>query len=173
MTPELKKACEVIFQEHKTISQLKWERHSFHGRLSIGLCEMAKQTLVRKNILLLPDKSKKMITLLNPAVVAAANVEEAEEMIIHKKVIAPSIVTGDVHTVMIKDEHPAFYIPVTENADSLLINGNMLTTNTAATKWYMRPVFYYIIWPICALVTGALIAYLLGVAYTELFPAIK
>ena len=37
MTPELKIACEVVFQEHKTSSYpVTWNRDAFRGRLSTG-----------------------------------------------------------------------------------------------------------------------------------------
>src|SRR6478736_4248613 len=86
MTPELKTACELVFQEHKLSPQpIKWHRDAFRGRISIGLCEMAKETLVRKNIILWPDRSKKIFTKLNPDVATAHSFEEAEKMIETKK----------------------------------------------------------------------------------------
>src|SRR5215510_5615586 len=82
MTPELKTACELVFQEHKLSAQpIKWTRDIFRGRISIGLSEMAKETLVKKNIILWPDKSKKVFTKLNPDVATASSFEEAEKMI--------------------------------------------------------------------------------------------
>src|SRR5262245_17036172 len=81
MTPELKTACEVVFQEHKLSSQIRWNKDTFRGRISIGLSEMAKETLVQKHIIFLPNKSKKLITLLNPAIAGAASFEEAKTMI--------------------------------------------------------------------------------------------
>src|SRR5215510_1263148 len=82
MTPELKTACELVFQEHKLSAQpIKWTRDIFRGRISIGLSEMAKETLVKKNIILWPDKSKKVFTKLNPDVAMACSFEEAEKMI--------------------------------------------------------------------------------------------
>ena len=86
MTPELKTACELVFQEHKLSAQpIKWSSDAFRGRISFGLSEMAKETLVKKNIILWPDKSKKIFTKLNPDVVTASSFEEAEKMIETKK----------------------------------------------------------------------------------------
>ncbi|MBL7744617.1 MAG: hypothetical protein JNN00_14195 [Chitinophagaceae bacterium] len=166
MTPELKKACEVIFQEHKTSSQIKWDREAFRGRISIGLSEMAKQTLVKRNIILLPDKSKKIVTLLNPAVASAGTFEEADEMIVNK-VAALVTVTKDEYPVHTTAQTSGFDIPLAEFTDRLLLADRSITI-TSAKKWYMKPVFCYVIWPLCAMAAGALIAYLLGLAYIEL-----
>lgn len=171
MTPELKKACEVVFQEHKTSGQIKWDREAFLGRMSIGLSEMAKQTLVKKKIILLPDKSKKIITRLNPAVASAGTIEEAEYMI-GNKLEAPVTVTEDEHPVRITAQTPGFDIYQAEYTDRLLLADQSVNTATEM-KWYMKPLFYYGIWPLCALAAGALIAYLLGLAYIELTPGMK
>ena len=65
MTPELKTACEVVFQEHKTSAYpVTWNRDAFRGRLSTGLTEMAKDTLLRKNIIYYPNPTKKINTIL-------------------------------------------------------------------------------------------------------------
>jgi hypothetical protein len=86
MTPELKTACELVFQEHKLSAQpIKWSSDAFRGRISFGLSEMAKETLVKKNIILWPDRSKKIFTKLNPDVATAHSFEEAEKMIETKK----------------------------------------------------------------------------------------
>jgi hypothetical protein len=173
MTPELKTACEVVFQEHKVSTQIKWSKDAFRGRISIGLSELAKEILVRKNVIFLPDKSKKIITLLNPAVAAAASFEEAEEIIVNKVNKAPEVVTK------VADDRPAYIprqvsglnIPRPRPAYSqrLLPVAGKPETRVAEVKWYMRPLFFYIVWPLCAVVAGALIAYLIDFAYTELF----
>src|ERR1700748_2548336 len=90
MTPELKTACELIFQEHKiSTAPIKWSKDSFRGKISIGLSEMAKETLVKKNMILLPDRSKKVFTKLNPNVAAAGSFEEAEKIIGTNSVATP------------------------------------------------------------------------------------
>ena len=89
MTPELKVACELVFQEHKSSSYpVTWNRDAFRGRISTGLTEMAKDTLLRKNIICYPNPGKKILTVLNPAVQTASNYEEAEDMVLNKIPVA-------------------------------------------------------------------------------------
>ena len=169
MTPELKTACEVVFQEHKISAQpIKWDRGAFRGRISIGLSEMAKETLIKKKIIFLPDKSKKIITLLNPDVSAAASFEEAEDMMGNNVLAAVASIPDDapayiIHQISGSGIAPSLY------ADQLLPFAGKPETRIAGIKWYMKPLFYYVIWPFCAAAVGALIAYLIGVAYTKLF----
>src|SRR6476646_4369438 len=122
MTPELKTACELVFQEHKLSAQpIKWTRDIFRGRISIGLSEMAKETLVKKNIILWPDKSKKIFTKLNPDVATARSFEEAEKMIETKKpvlatmpAIAGNFTVADlVADLNISQTSNAFNTPIT------------------------------------------------------------
>lgn len=167
MTPELKIACEVVFQEHKSSSYpVTWNRDIFRGRISTGLSEMAKDTLVRKNIIKYPNPAKKILTVLNPAVSAATSYEEAEDMILNK---VPSLAASRV------DNHPTYVAnhvstftrqPVTQRL--VTITGTATETITHEVKWYMKPLFVYVIWPVCAAIVGGFIAYLMGTAYTEL-----
>jgi hypothetical protein len=168
MTPELKTACELVFQEHKVSTQIKWNKDAFRGRISIGLSELAKETLVRKNVIFLPDKSKKIITLLNPAVAAAASFEEAEEIIVNKR---PAVVTrvADDRSTLIPRQASGLNIPRPAYTQRLLPVAGKSQTQAVEIKWYLKPLFYYVVWPVCAIVAGALIAYLLDLAYTELF----
>lgn len=164
MTPELKIACEVVFQEHKASGYpINWNKDAFRGRISFGLSAMAKETLVRKNIIYLPNPAKKIITSLNPDVAAAATFEEAEELVQNK---VPSSIANRVN------DQPAYIIhhvsrPGKYNHLLLKIAGKSETA--IAEKWYMKPLFCYVVWPACAAVAGALIAYLMGLVYTELF----
>ncbi|MDP4265564.1 MAG: hypothetical protein Q8941_23775 [Bacteroidota bacterium] len=173
MTPELKTACELVFQEHKISSQIKWDKDAFRGRIPVGLSEMAKQTLVRKNIIFLPNKSKKIITLLNPAVVTATSFEEAEEMI-ENKIQAP--------VASLPDDHPAYIArPVSGSVVSHAAHSHRLLsiagvrskakdpTPLAGVKWYMKPLVFYVVWPFCAAVAGAVIPWLMDMAYSKLF----
>src|SRR5436190_21076443 len=83
MTPELKTACEVIFQEHKISTQpMKWSKDTFRGRISIGLYEVARETLVKKNIIVQHKKANKVFTLLNHDVATANSFDEAEKIIV-------------------------------------------------------------------------------------------
>ena|SRR5882724_2309632 len=166
MTPELKTACELVFQEHKISAEpIKWNKDAFHGRISIGLSEMAKQTLVNKKIIILPNKTKKVFTQLNPEVFAASSFEEAEKMV-GNKIQAPVI----HHTADTTEEVPSFSSPVyTYTQELSLQNVAQDQIQAIEIKWYMKPVFFYVIWPLCAALAGAVIPWLMDLAYAKLF----
>src|SRR6185369_13502866 len=116
MTPELKTACELVFQEHKLSAQpIKWSRDAFRGRISIGLSEMAKETLVKKNIIVWPDKSKKIFTKLNPDVAMARSFEEAEKMIETRKPMLAKmpVIEGSFNVADLVAEVNAPHTPIT------------------------------------------------------------
>ena len=228
MTPELKTACEVIFQEHKVSSQpIKWNSETFRGRISLGLSDLAKDTLVKKNIIILPNKSKKILTQLNPDVAAASSFEEAEDIIKNKKQglngyspdisgsqpskqtlnkdlaatngtqKANGVSNGQVidhnsnqtakqdsnqtakqdSNGRVKDNHggyTAYRVSAPFVSQPQHLSPQVSMTDTAevhvpGNKWYLKPLFYYIVWPLFALMAGALISYFLDFAYTELF----
>jgi hypothetical protein len=169
MTPELKKACEVVFQEHKLSGQpIKWNRDIFHGRLSLGLTEKAKLTLVEKNIIFSPDKTKKIITLLNPTVATATSFEEAEDMI-ENKVPALATVLADEQTTYTAETISSFTNQPSAYSHFRLSIPGKQEMPVAEIKWYMKPLFLYLVWPVCAAAAGAFILFLLGYAYTALF----
>ncbi len=173
MTPELKKACEVVFQEHKLSGQpIKWNRDVFQGRISLGLTEKAKMTLVEKNIIFSPDKTKKIITLLNPTVAGATSFEEAEEMIENK---VPALVTTitDEQTSYSTENISGFTSKPSKYSHFRLSIPGKTEIRVADIKWYLKPLFLYIVWPVCAAAAGALILFLLGYAYTALFLDLK
>jgi hypothetical protein len=173
MTPELKTACQVVFQEHKTSKYpVTWNRDAFRGRISTGLSEMAKETLIKKNIIQFPNPSKKIITVLNPVAATASTYEEAEELVLNR---VPAMATA----VAVKEQpayttsrrsvfvtHTVAHHPIV----TLAANGKTEAILPALqeTKWYLRPVFVYGVWPVCAAIAGGVIAYLMGSAYTEL-----
>jgi hypothetical protein len=174
MTPELKTACEVVFQEHKLSGHpIKWDRDSFRGRISIGLSEMAKVTLVKKNIIL-SNKAKKVLTQLNPDVAAAGSFEEAEKMIETK---IPGSETVPVYTTNVEREnihtnHHAVEVkhipsPTLPYKPHLLVSTP--ATNIAGIKWYMKPIYLYLVWPLCGAAGGVLISLLMNFLFTELF----
>ena len=169
MTPELKTACEVVFQEHKASAQpIKWNSETFRGRISLGLSEMAKATLVRKSIIFSPNKSKKMMTLLNPAVAGAASVEEAEGMIANKTQVLVASMAND-QPAYTPNNVSGFDIPHPAYSHRLLsINGESQIP-VAGIRWYMKPLFYYVVWPLCAAVAGAAISFVIDFTYTKLF----
>ena len=172
MTPELKTACEVVFQEHKASSYpVTWNRDIFRGRLSTGLTEMAKDTLIRKNIIFYPNPAKKINTILNPTISGADNFEEAENMILNK-IPALSASRVDNRGTLVANNHVATFVsrPV---AHRLVTLTGETETIPVEIKWYMKPVFFYIVWPLLAAVLGGLIAYLMGTIYTELVFDIK
>src|SRR5689334_5910804 len=194
MTPELKTACELVFQEHKLSAQpIKWSRDAFRGRISIGLSEMAKETLVKKNIILWPDKSKKIFTKLNPDVATASSFEEAEKMIATKKpalAIMP-VVEGNFNVAdLVKElETPSMaavnqtahapspvrsysvmkIVPPTETVETV----ETIKTAAAEVNWWMKPLYLYVVWPVCGAVVGVLISMLMNFAYQELFAHAK
>jgi hypothetical protein len=169
MTPELKIACEIVFQEHKSSSHpVTWNRDAFRGRISTCLTDIAKDTLLRKNIIKYRNPARKILTVLNPAVSAAASFEEAEDLLLNK---VPLLVAG------IADDRPSYIAnhvsssatqPTTRRLVSITGTGTTTKVITGDVKWYKKPAFVYIIWPACAAIAGGLIAYLIGSAYTEL-----
>src|SRR4029079_18559182 len=97
MTPELKKACEAVFQEHRArINGIDWKKDVFRGRISTGLSEKAKETLLSKNIIYYPNPVKKAITVLNPEVSAASTCDEAEKVLLHEIVLSPAPIIAAV-----------------------------------------------------------------------------
>lgn len=173
MTPELKTACQVVFQEHKTSQYpVTWNRDAFRGRISTGLSEMAKETLIKKNIIQFPNPSKKIITVLNPAAATATTYEEAEDMVLNKVPAMAAAVAVNEQPAYVANRRSVFVTRTVTHHPvvTLAANGKTETILSALheTKWYMRPVFIYGVWPVCAAVVGGLIAYLMGSAYTEL-----
>lgn len=170
MTPELKHACELVFQEHKSTSfPVTWNRDAFRGRLSTGLTEMAKDTLIRKQIILYPNPNKRINTILNPAIASADSYEEAESVILSKLPLLSATRISPPRSLVPETMTPVMSRP------ARAVTHHRLVTVTGETKamatemrWYMKPVFYYVIWPVLAAAFGGLIAYLMGMLYTEL-----
>ena len=166
MTPELKTACEVVFQEHKSsVKPFTWDKDAFRGRLAFGLSVMAKEILVSKSIIYIPNLEKKEITVLNPLVAGAACVEDAEELIQNR---VPSFVTSILDDQPVHVPNPISRTGKYKNYLLVRIAGKAETT-VVKTKWSMRPLFRYIFLPACAAVAGALIAFLLGFLYDKIF----
>jgi hypothetical protein len=194
MTPELKTACELVFQEHKLSAQpIKWSRDAFRGRISIGLSEMAKETLVKKNIIVWPDKSKKIFTKLNPDVATARSFEEAEKMIETKTpaLAVTPVINGGFNVADLAADLDTFQTQTTLTASTVLNTPVTPTpppkrsysmmkivprtetteaeTATAEIKWWMKPVYLYVVWPVCGAVVGVLISMLMNLIYHALF----
>src|SRR4051812_31056823 len=112
MTPELKKACELVFQEHKIATgPISWTKDSFRGRLSFGMAALAKETLERRNIICPRNPAKKSFTILNPMATSASSFEEAEEMIQNKR---PVIV---LNKEAVEREYTTHRISTVKNSD--------------------------------------------------------
>ncbi|MGZ8559565.1 MAG: hypothetical protein ACXWWC_14570 [Chitinophagaceae bacterium] len=183
MTPELKTACELVFQEHKSSAYpVTWNRDAFRGRISTGLCEMAKDTLLRKNIIFYPNPAKKIITRLNPAVIAADTFEEADYFILNK---IPALAA-------VKEEDSRNHAPVSKHVSRHVANDvsdvspfvkrsvtHHLVTITGKTetieviKWYTSPLFIYLVWPVCSAVIFWFLSYFIATAYTAIFFDLK
>jgi hypothetical protein len=175
MTPELKVALEVVFQEHKTINHsVTWNRDLFRGRLSTGLTEMAKDTLLRKKIILYPNPGKKILTVLNPLAFGATSFEEAEKMV-HSSVSV-------LYPAKVAINEPARVAAVADNVSTFvskpLIAQRVITMaepaeTVAEIKWYLKPTFMYIIWPLCGAITAVIIAHFISTLYTDIFFDLK
>lgn len=166
MTPELKSACELVFREHKLSAQpIRWDREAFRGKISIGLSEMAKETLVQKNIILLPAKPKKLFTQLNPDVATAGSFEEAEKIIETKVPNGVNTFGYDAETYITNHVFGYAATPVNRKLQKerkpKVASGNV--------KWYMRPFYLYVAWPVCGAAAGLLVARLMDLVYTMLF----
>jgi hypothetical protein len=158
MTPELKTACELVFQEHKmAAAPINWTRDSFRGRLSFGMAALAKETLEKRNIICPRNPAKKTSTILNPAATAASNFEEAEEIILSTR----SVVVAD------KEDNSRQYvahrvITARNGYDKPAPEVTSVQTSLTGKKWWTSPLFCYIVLPVCAAIAGALLTYLLG-----------
>ena len=164
MTPELKTACEVVFQEHKTsAAPINWNKDAFRGRLPFGLSAKAKETLVEKKIIYSPNPAKKIFTTLNPAAASASTVEEAEELVQKKNTVSRVAKVIEKQPVYVADDisYPGAYVP---RYVSIVSKTEIRVLPEA--KWYSKPLFYYFIWPACAAAGGALIAFLIGLIYS-------
>ena len=174
MTPELKKACEAVFQEHRaSINGIDWKKDVFRGRISTGLSEKAKETLLSKNIIYFPNPAKKAITLLNPEVTAASTCDEAEKVLLREIVLSP-VVSAPIAEATIE---PAIIAktrrPVADNKpipQRFVISASAENvTFVEKEKWYLKPVLVYFVWPVCGAAAGVALAYLIGAIYDYIF----
>ena len=171
MTPELRLACEAVFQEHRTrIQGIDWKKDVFRGRISTGLSEKAKETLLVKKIIYCPNPVKKAVTLLNPRVSAASTCDEAESILLNKVVLSTVInePVAEPTIIAVKPKRPL--------ADNKPIPQRFVvsaaTENVAYLEkesWYLKPVLVYFVWPVCAAAGGGALAYLMGTLYDYIF----
>jgi hypothetical protein len=158
---------------------------------------MAKETLVKKNIILWPDKSKKIFTKLNQDVASASSFEEAEKMIETKKPVLATMpviegnfnvadLAADLDTVKIPTVLTSpitvtaptnFTIPTTPTPPptrsyslmKIVPLAETTETTTAEVTWWMKPLYLYFVWPVCGAVAGVFISMLMNLAYHALF----
>lgn len=178
MTPELKVALDVVLQEHKNVNHsVTWNRDAFRGRLSTGLTEMAKDTLLRKKIILYPNPAKKILTVLNPLAVGASSFEEAESMVNSTvSVLYPAPAMQEkARVTAVADNHVTTYVSKPVIAQRVITMAEKTEVAAAVTeiKWYLKPAFYYVIWPLCAAAAGVVIAHYMGSFYTDIFFDLK
>jgi len=157
MTPELSTACELVFQQHKSSPEpINWNKDPFRGRVSMGLRDLAKDTLVRKNIICFPNPQKKVNTVLNPAVTAAGSYQEAIEIIqVGAPALSPAVASKPAYVSMQSSEFINHSLKHTARIVRITATEMMMER----PKWYLRPFFYYCLWPACAALVGILVAY--------------
>ena len=131
---------------------------------------MAKDTLLRKNIIYYPNPTKKINTILNPDVFSAESYEEAANMILNKVTVLSESSVDHEGTLVATKVSTTASRPVTHR---LITLSGETETISAELKWYMKPVFSYFVWPVLAAVAGGLIAYFMGTIYTDLVFDIK
>jgi hypothetical protein len=130
---------------------------------------MAKQTLVKKNIILLPNKTKRVFTQLNPDVATAANFEEAE------KIIATKTTDQQVTPSSAAETHVAEHVSVAATAPApvkihdLLPVAAAFESRSTEINWWKKPWLLYFVWPVCGAAGGALISVLMDFVYRLLF----
>ena len=167
------RACEIVFQDHKdSMNPLVWNLDLFKGRISLGLREMAKETLLQKKVIFYPNKAKRTITLINPNVVSATSYKEAIEMAMQKVVVAavveqsptaiPTPKPSPNQVVTRPASRPAQYVYRSTRNES---NAQVAVVGL---KWYLRPFYYYFLWPLLGAAAGALVAGLLGYVVSSL-----
>lgn len=168
MTPELQAACEAIFQEHKS-HPFSWNKDVFHGRISTGMLDLAKEILIEKNIIYYQHSGKKLVTLLNPELAKAASFTEALGIVSGKSIAlaaSPMPLPPDAEIKQPKAP-PARVIQIKQPEQ---VNEPVMDDKETPVKWYLRPVFVYLIWPLLAAVVFWLIAYFISNGYDALFP---
>ena len=188
MTPELRASCELVFQEHKlAASPIAWNKHIFREKMSIGLSDLAKETLVKKKIIYFPKPAKKTITILNPEVATAASFEEAiaiaesksfategelvKEKTLYDEIYSPEFMEyadPENYTPAKKSikEQPKPKVKVIRAQSRIQLQPQpaLVASTETEEKWYLKPVFYYVIWPLAAAVGSVTIAWLMSQA---------
>lgn len=186
MTPELRASCELVFQEHKlAASPIAWNKHIFREKMSIGLCDLAKETLVKKKIIYFPKPAKKTITILNPEVATASSFEEAiaiaesklsviageqeKEKTLYDEIYSPEFMEyadpedyTPAKKSVIRQPQPKVKVVQVQPKIQLKAQPALVAATATEEKWWLKPVFYYVIWPLSAAIVSVSIAWLLS-----------
>ena len=176
MTPELQIACEAIFQEHKVKNNsISWNKDAFRGRISTGVLDLAKETLLNKNIIYYPNPGKKILTKLNPEIMAAHSFAEAEILVLNRKPLLTSPGIHDISSTVVSEKgdlildnkpRPSHTMNLPPDGDNNYISDN-------ETKWSRNSLFTYLVWPLCAAVFFWFVAWFISTFYTALFFDLK
>jgi len=171
MTPELQIACEAIFQEHKAKNNsISWSKDAFRGRISTGMLDLAKETLLSKNIIYYPNPAKKIVTKLNPELLSVNSFAEAEILVLNRKPVLTSLGIHDMSTTVVS-EKGHLILGDKKNRPSQIVDtppDDFEPSHTKA-KWYRSNLFTYLVWPLCAAVLFWFITWLIGNFFTALF----
>ena len=128
-----------------------------------------------------------MLTLLSPQAEYAASFEEAEQRVNNGvSVLMPAMQESVTEPIPAMADHDHIYVSTRINkpviAQRFVTNVTNTPVNASITdepvmvsdiKLYMKPVFYYFIWPACAAAAAVVIAHFMGAIYTDLFFDLK
>jgi hypothetical protein len=193
MTPELRASCELVFQEHKlAASPIAWNKHIFREKMSIGLSDLAKEILVKKKIIYFPKPAKKTITILNPEVATATSFEEAiaiaesrssvtEGQPVKEKTLYDEIYSPEFMQYADPEDFTPARISIKEKSQpkikeiqaqpkiQLQTQPALVAATATEEKWWLKPAFYYVIWPLAAAIVSVGIAWLMSRAVETSF----
>ena len=101
----------------------------------------------------------------------ASSFEEAEKMV-GTKIPGPATATAYEINSYVADHAPVFAAPTptrSYNLQSAALVSEAKVDEAADTKWWLKPLYLYFVWPVCGAVAGVLISLLMNFVYTELF----
>jgi len=174
MTPELQLACEAIFQEHKAKNNsISWRKDAFRGRISTGMLDLAKETLLDKHIIYYPNPSKKIITKLNPEIMAAHSFAEAEVLVLNRIPVLASLGNHDISTTLVSEKGDLILSDKPRPSHIVNTPPDDYQAIHPKTKWYQSNLFIYLVWPLCAAALFWFIAWLINTVFTDLFFDLK
>ena len=174
MTPELQLACEAIFQEHKARNNsISWNKDAFRGRISTGVLDLAKETLLDKHIIYYPNPAKKILTKLNPEIMSAHSFAEAEVLVLNRRPVLVSPGIHDISSTVVSEKGDLVLADKPRPSLSVVSPPDSNEVANTENKWHQSALFTYLVWPVCAAILFWLIAWLIGAFYTALFFNLK